>query len=296
MAFVIQILIYGIGLGAIYALFSLGFTLVFGILKVLNLAHGGIYMVAAVVAYVLMSSLGLNPVAALVAACLIAGVIGILQDLVLFRPLRLRGVSGFELAPFIGSIAFNGIIVYGVLFFFGADTRAFTSSIIPEVNLGIGSVSVSSNMICAATISIVLMAGLYYLVHNTRIGRAMRAIAENEVAARLMGISVNRIIMATLFISSFLGGVAGVLNGMFLGDISFSMGGAMLLKGLCVIMAGGIGSIRGTLLTGFLLGIIETCLDGFGLTLWSPVVAFASVFLILYIKPTGLMGRERLAV
>lgn len=296
MSFFIQILIYGIGLGSIYALFSLGFTLVFGILKVLNLAHGGIYMLAAVIAYVLISSLGLNPVLAFVIACIIAGIIGILQDFVLFRPLRARGISGFELPPFIGSIAFSGIIMYGVLFFFGADTRAFSYSIIPEVGIGLGSVSISSNLLVATVISVVLMSGLYYLVHKTRIGKAMRAIAEREDAARLMGISVNRIIVATLFISSFLGGVAGVINGMFLGDVSFSMGGPILLKGLCVIMAGGIGSIRGTLITGFLLGIIEAFLNGFGMTLWSPVVAFAAVFLILYIKPTGLMGRERLAV
>jgi branched-chain amino acid transport system permease protein len=295
-AFFLQILIYGIGLGSIYALFSLGFTLIFGILKVLNLAHGGIYMLAAVIAYTLINSLGLNVVAGFLIACIIAGLVGILQDLLLFRPLRLRGITGFELPPFIGSIAFNGIIMYGVLFFFGAETRAFTYSVVPETNLEIGSISVSSNLIVATMISIALMAGLYYLVHNTKTGKAMRAIAEKEDAARLMGISVNRIIMTTLFISSFLGGVAGVLNGMFLGDVSFSMGGPILLKGLCVIMVGGIGSIRGTLFAGFLLGIIETFFNGYGLTLWSPVVAFAAVFLILYFKPTGIMGKERLAI
>ena len=295
MSLFIQLLIYGLGLGSIYALFSLGFTLVFGILKVINIAHSSIYMVAAIIAYVLIKSAGVNVVVGFLAACTIAGLIGILQDFVLFRPLRLRGITGFQLPPFIGSIAFNGIIVYGVLLLFGADTRSF-GNILPEANLGIGSVSISSNVIVATTISIALMAGLYYLVHSTRIGKAMRAIAEREDAARLMGISVNRIVAFTLFVSAFLGGVAGVLNGMFLGDISFSMGSPMLLKGLSIIMVGGIGSIRGTLITGFLLGIIETFLNGLGFTLWSPVLVFASVFLILYLKPTGLMGRERLAI
>jgi branched-chain amino acid transport system permease protein len=291
-SYYLQQLINGIFSGSIYALFAVGYTLVFGVLDILNLAHSAVFTLGAVVALVLLTNFGLPFWLAVLLAIAVCGAIGYGLDLVAFRPLRHRGAP--HISSLITSIALALIFVSLTENTFGANSRRFPPGVAPSGELQVGAIGIDRLELIILALTIVLMLVLGYVIRSTRAGRAIRAVAENPRAAFLMGINVDRTIALTLVISSALGGLAGILYGLSQHDVSPYIGRDQVeLKGLAVIVVGGMGSITGAVIAGYLLGLVEVLVL---VTLGTNVrsgVAFALLFLALVLFPSGLLGERR---
>jgi len=284
--------INGIFLGSIYALFAVGYTLVFGVLDIINLAHQAVFMLGAFFALVLVGTLHVSIAVALPVAVLFSGALGILLDRIAFRPLRGRADS--NLAGLISSIAVATLFEAIALQLFGPDTSRFPFGTFPERRLQVGTAVVSTLQLGIVAISVVLMVILTYLLRRTRLGRQIRAVAENPRAARILGIDVNRVIAASFFISSALGGAAGVLFALAFNSLSPDVGRSVELKGLAVIILGGMGSVPGAVLAGFAIGLIEVFTVAYLGSSYRDAVSFAVLFSVLLIRPRGLLGRAAL--
>jgi branched-chain amino acid transport system permease protein len=286
--YVAQQLLNGLFLGSVYALFAVGYTLVFGVLDILNLAHAGIFAVGGMVAWWLVNDGGWNIVAALIAATLVAGLLGIVLDRVAFRRLRQRGAG--QLAPLISSIGM-ALIFQGLLQAkFGPDNLAYPAGAIPRTAWVIAGLRIQPVQLLELVVALVLMVALNWLVRRTAFGRQMRAVAENPRTAALLGINIDLVIIGTFFLASALGGTAGVLYGMSLNSVELAMGAKVELKGLAVIILGGMGSIPGAVLGGFLLGLIEAGTAAFFAPQLRDAAAFTLLFLMLLVRPGGLFG------
>ncbi|HEX5465983.1 MAG TPA: branched-chain amino acid ABC transporter permease [Candidatus Limnocylindrales bacterium] len=284
-----QQLFNGIFLGSIYALFALGYTLVFGVLDVLNLAHAAVFTVGACMALVLVARLGLPAWLGVVGASLGAGLLGLLLDRVAFAPLRGRPEERF--AGLISSLAMASLFIAFVQGLFGPNAYVFPPDAVTIDALRIAGARLPIVQLVVIGVSLALMAGLGWLVQRTRFGRSLRAVAENPRAAALLGIDVARVNAETFFISSALGGVAGALFALAFDSVSFDMGTSVELKGLAVIIVGGMGSLLGAFVGGLVLGLAEVlAIAGIGST-WRDAVAFGLLFLILIVRPAGLFGR-----
>lgn len=280
----------GLFQGAVYALFALGFTLVFGVLDILNLAHASVFMWAAMVAWFLVAEMGVPFFLALPAAIVFAGLMGWLLDLIAFRPLRRRGAP--QLSALISSLGLVAVLEGAALGLLGPQTRRFPPDAYPNDTITLGPIVFSIIQPLNLLIAALMMVGLHLLVQRTSLGRQMRAVAESPRTAALLGINVDRVVAITFMLASALGGAAGVLFGVTFNAISFEMGARMELKGLAIIILGGMGSIPGSVVGGFLLGLIEV----FSVAVLSSglrdAVAFSVLFLILLIRPSGLFGRS----
>ena len=287
-----QQLLNGLFLGAVYALFAVGYTLVFGVLDILNLAHAAIFTAAAFAAFSLALAGWPLPLAFLAAAVL-AGFIGILLDRVAFAPLRARNAG--TLVPLISSIGVAiiiGAILRGI---YGVDEKHFTTGGLdtaPVIHVGV--VTFTTVELAIFFSAIVLMLGLSYVLRSTTLGRRIRAVAEDRVAAALLGVDLERTIAATFFIASGLGGAAGVLTGLEYNSVTLDMGGPIELKGLAVIILGGMGSVTGAVVGGFILGAVETLAIAYGLSPWRDAIVFGVMFVLLVARPTGLFGKRAL--
>ncbi|HME91842.1 MAG TPA: branched-chain amino acid ABC transporter permease [Myxococcaceae bacterium] len=284
--------INGIFLGSIYALFAVGYTLVFGVLDIINLAHQAVFMLGAFFALVLVGTLHVSIAVALPIAVLFSGALGILLDRIAFRPLRGRADS--NLAGLITSIAVATLFEAIALQLFGPDTSRFPFGTFPERRLQVGAAVVSTLQLGIVAISVVLMVILTYLLRRTRLGRQIRAVAESPRAARILGIDVDRVIAASFFISSALGGAAGVLFALAFNSLSPDVGRSVELKGLAVIILGGMGSVPGAVLAGFAIGLIEVFTVAYLGSSYRDAVSFAVLFSVLLIRPRGLLGRAAL--
>jgi branched-chain amino acid transport system permease protein len=302
-----QQLLNAISIGSIYALFAVGYTLVFGILDILNLAHSAVFMLGAAVTYSLVINHGLSFWVACVLGVAVAALMGLVIEHVCLRPLRRRRAP--PIAALISTIGLALIIVAaieqgraGTIFNFlwvdGANSVSFPGSVVPNPTWYVAGLTLEASRVAIIPISIFLMLVLGYVMRYTQVGRGLRAVAENPRAAQLMGLDVDRMISLTLIISSALGGLAGILFGVALGDISPYIGRDFVeVRGLAVIVLGGMGSIPGAVVGGYLLGLIE----GIALVVLGSSarggVAFAALFLILVLRPQGLFGaqlRERI--
>ena len=308
-----QQLLNGLFAGSAYALFAVGYTLIFGVLDILNLAHQAIYMLGAFCALALVTGnvagLGSLPgglqlpfwLATLV-AMLIAGLLGILLDRVAFAPLRKRPDTHFS--GMISSIAVTLIFEALAIWLFLPQRSQFPSGTIPAgaVTIGGGTLPYSRVLVIAA--ALVLVVALTLLIRFTRLGKAIRAVAENPKAARLLGINVEGIYAFSFFLSSALGGAAGIFYGLAVSRLDPTMGRTVELKGLAVIILGGMGSVPGAVLGGYILGLTEVVVVAvnntsiFGITLtntsnYRDAIAFVLLFLILVLRPTGLLGARR---
>lgn len=284
-----QQLVNGLFLGSVYALFALGYTLIFGILDILNLAHAAVFMLGAFAALVLVTELQLNIWLALLGSMVISGLLGVLLERVAFAPLRRRPDT--HLAGLISSIAMALMFEAFALWRFEARTSRFPAGTHSDRSLELFGATISELQILILAISLVLMGLLQYLVRWTRFGAAMRAVAEDERAARILGIDVERTIMLTFVLASALGGAAGVLYSLAFNAVNPDMGRAIELKGLAVIILGGMGSIPGAVLGGFLLGLVEVMSVAItGQSSYRDAIAFAALFLILLVRPRGLFG------
>jgi len=302
-----QQVLNAIFIGSIYALFAVGYTLVFGVLDVLNLAHSAVFMLGAVITYSLVVLHGMPLLPAAVIAVLVCGLLGLLIEFVALRPLRRRNAP--PISALISTIGLALIFVaiveqatpgtfFSWLWQDGANSVRFPSGTVPDPTYHLAGLTIEGTKLGILVTTVVLLLVLGYVMRFTQVGRALRAVAENRRAATLLGINVDRIFASTLFVSSALGGLAGLLFGLAISDISPYIGRDQVeLKGLAVIVLGGMGSIPGAVLGGYLLGLIEVfALVRFGGNVEAGV-AFAALFLMLVIRPQGLFGarlRERL--
>jgi branched-chain amino acid transport system permease protein len=297
----IQQLLNGVFIGAIYALFALGYTLVFGLLDVLNLAHSEVFMLGAVVTYSLVALHQVPFLLAVALGIIAGGVLGLVIEFVALRPLRRRGAP--PIAALISTIGLALVMVALVeqaksggalswLWRDGANDVQFPAGKVPGRIWHLAGLTLPADKVAIVVITVVLMAVLGYVMVKTPAGRAVRAVAENPRAARLMGVNVDRVIMWTLVASSALAALAGILFALALNDISPYIGRDQVeLRGLAVIVLGGMGSIPGTFIGGFTLGLLESLTI---LTLGTDVraVGFIALFVMLILRPSGLLGQR----
>ncbi|HVD00529.1 MAG TPA: branched-chain amino acid ABC transporter permease [Candidatus Dormibacteraeota bacterium] len=302
-----QQLLNAIFLGSIYALFAVGYTLVFGVLDVLNLAHSAVFMLGAVVAYSIVGLHGGPFWLGMLAALTVSAGMGLVIEFVALRPLRRRGAP--PLSALIATIGLALIIValieqshaggwLGWLWQDGANPVRFPPGSVPNPILHVAGLIIPGDDIAIGIVTVALMLILGWIVRATSVGRALRAVAENQRASRLMGIDVDRLFALTLVGSSALAGLAGVLFGLALSDIDPYIGRDQVeLRGLAIIVLGGMGSVTGAVVGGYLLAIIEVAVIVAGYTNLRAGVAFAALFLMLVLRPQGLFGsrvQERL--
>ena len=283
-----QQVINALWLGSVYALFALGYTLVFGVLDILNLAHGAVFMWGAFFGLLAVTKLNMPIWAALLVAMLGAGILGIVLDRVAFRPLRKRNAP--QLAAIISSIGASTILVSLAQGAFGAQVSRFPFDTLPAQVFTAGPVRVTLVQVIVFAVSLVLMAALLLFMRRSRSGKAMRAVAYSGRISSLLGIDVDRIIVTTFFVSSALAGASGVFLGLAFSAISPFMGAPIELKGLAVIILGGLGNVPGAILAGFLLAATEVFGVAYVSSDFRDAIAFAVLILVLLIRPSGILG------
>lgn len=283
----IQQLINGLSLGSIYALIALGYTMVYGIIKLINFAHGDIYMLGAYIGYIVITYSGLGFIPALLIAMIGCALIGIVIEKVAYKPLR----KATRIAALITAIGVSFLLQYVTMYFMSPNVRTFPSVFVNKIFM-IGNIRLSIQQLLIFTTTITLMLLLQFIVRKTKIGRAMRAVSVDEDAAKLMGINVNAVISFTFAMGSALAGAAGVLVGIYYNSINPLMGVIPGLKAFIAAVFGGIGIIPGAMFGGFAIGIIESLVSGYGNSLYKDAVVYAILILILIIKPTGLLGKK----
>ena len=283
-----QQLFNALSLGCVYALFALGFTLIFGVLGVVNLSQGAVFMVGAYAALTAINRLHAPLWAAIAFAFAFSGLVGLLIDRLVLKPLRTRNAP--HLIPMIATIGLGLALNSLVQGLFGAENQRFPSEVLPQDSLQIAGVSVTVLELGIILVSFVLMTVLMLTLQKTQLGRALRAIAESPKAARLLGIDVDGLFMLTSFVAAGLGGIAGVLIGLYSNALFPLMGQPMLHKGIAVIILGGMGDIRGALLGGLFLGFAEVLSVAYIGSTMRDAVAFGLLFLVLLVRPKGLFG------
>jgi branched-chain amino acid transport system permease protein len=282
-------LINGITLGSIYAIVALGYTLVFGVLDIINMAHGEIFMFGAFIGMLLISHFEAPVLLALGGAVLVTAAMGFLLERLALRPLRgRRGAS--HLASLISTIGVSIILENLAHHVFGAGNKPFPTSF-ADTQFSIGSTTIYLVQIIILVIAILLMVGLSLWLSKAKTGKALRATAENLETASLLGINTGRIIVSTVMVASAMGGIAGVLVGMAFNYVNNQMGLAMGLKGLAIIILGGMGSVNGAMAGGLILGLAETFVVAYGDSGYRDAIAFAAIIVILLIRPQGIFGQ-----
>ncbi|MDD4801885.1 MAG: branched-chain amino acid ABC transporter permease [Syntrophomonas sp.] len=284
----IQQLINGLSLGAIYALIALGYTMVYGIIKLINFAHGDIMMVGAYVGFFSLSVLDSNILVAMIYAMLACSILGVLIEKIAYKPLR----YSTRIAALITAIGVSLFLEYFTLFLLGPAQRVFPDTAFPVNNYNIIGVSVSNKDIFVIVSAVILMLILQYIIRMTKTGKAMRAVSEDKDAAVLMGISVDKTVSITFAIGSSLAAAAGVMIGVYYNTVNPLMGIVPGIKAFVAAVLGGIGLVPGAMVGGFLMGILETMVSGYGNSLYRDAVAYGVLILILIIKPTGLFGKN----
>ncbi|NLA84452.1 MAG: branched-chain amino acid ABC transporter permease [Clostridiales bacterium] len=285
----IQQIINGISLGSIYALIALGYTMVYGIIKLINFAHGDIYMLGAYIGYFCMTTLKLGFLPSLFIAIILCMIVGICIEKIAYKPLR----NATRIAVLITAIGVSLFLQYGTMFFVGANVRTYPPLTgLMAKRFKYGHTLISMHQIIIVITTIVLMTALQVIVKNTRIGKAMRAVSLDKDAAQLMGINVDSTISFTFALGSALAGAAGVLVGIYYNSINPLMGTMPGLKAFVAAVLGGIGIIPGAMMGGYLIGIIEVFVSGYGSSMYRDAVVFAILILILILKPSGIMGKN----
>ncbi|WP_338449162.1 branched-chain amino acid ABC transporter permease [Niallia oryzisoli] len=284
----IQQLVNGISLGSIYALIALGYTMVYGIVKLINFAHGDVFMVGSFVGFYSMTVLDLGFFPSLILSMVVCALFGVLIERIAYKPLR----NATRIAALITAIGVSLFIEYGTIYFRGAQPEAYPGDALPSSTIDIFGVSINSQSLFILGISLLLMIILQFIVHKTKIGKAMRAVSYDTEAAQLMGINVNNTISATFAIGSALAGAAGVIFGAYYIKIEPLMGIIPGLKAFIAAVLGGIGIIPGAMVGGLVLGVIESFVSASGFSLWRDGVAFIVLILILIFRPSGLFGKN----
>jgi len=284
-----QQIINGISLGSIYALIALGYTMVYGIIKLINFAHSDIYMLGAFIGYFSMTTLKLGFVPSLLLSMVFCTITGVVIEKVAYKPLR----HATRIAVLITAIGVSLFIEYTTMAIAGANVRSYPplTGILTKSFL-LGNINVSMQQVIILGITIILMILLQFIVKKTRIGKAMRAVSLDSDAAELMGINVNTTISFTFALGSALAGAAGILVGIYYNSINPLMGMLPGIKAFVAAVFGGIGIIPGAMIGGYFIGIVEVLVSGYSNSLYRDGVVFAILILVLIIKPTGLLGKN----
>jgi branched-chain amino acid transport system permease protein len=299
MAFFFQELVNGVTVGALYALVALGFSMVYGVLKLLNFAHGDLYMVGAFVGYFVIQWFGgptaisipvpLLLIIMFVLAALLTGGLGVAIERFAYRPLR----NAPRIAPLITAIGVSFFLENSALLLFGAQFRIYNTPDFISFNSGftIGSVSIDAVQIMVIVLGVVLMIGLRQLVNRTKLGKQMRAVSADTEAAEMLGINVNFTIAATFFLGSALAGIAGVMSGLLFNQVTNTIGFTAGLYAFTAAVVGGIGSLPGAMLGGLLIGLAQSFVTGYVSSLYTDLIVFGLLIAFMVIRPSGLLGR-----
>jgi branched-chain amino acid transport system permease protein len=297
----LQQIINGVSLGAMYSLLALGFTMIYGIIELINFAHFNIFMVGSFVGLWILEATGLVGqttilpwlpltgvlVLAFVGTMLVSGGLGVLIERVALRPLRnVRGTSAM-----ISTIGVSYILFNLILLTVGADTQNYPNPI-PRINWEIGGAVLELREVLVWVVGLVLMVGLHMFVRRSRLGKAMRATAQDQEAARMMGVEVDRVVVLAFFVGSALAGAGGMIFGLYYNFTSFVIGYSAGLRAFTAAVLGGIGNIVGAMVGGVLIGLIESLSGQFISARWTDVIIFSILILVLVFKPTGLLGLQ----
>jgi branched-chain amino acid transport system permease protein len=302
MAFFFQELVNGITTGALYALVALGFSMVYGVLKLLNFAHGDLYMVGAFIGYFVIQWFGgpsklTIPVPLLLVimfflAAVVVGGLGVAIERFAYRPLR----DAPRIAPLITAIGISFFLENSALLLFGAQYRVYNTPDFISFSSGIqiGSVSIDAVQIMVLALGVVLAIGLRLLVNRTKLGKQMRAVAADREAAEMLGINVNFTIAATFFLGSALAGVAGVMAGLLFNQVNNTMGFTAGLFAFTAAVVGGIGSLPGAVIGGLLIGLAQSFVTGYVSSTYTNLIVFGLLIVVMLVRPIGLLGRAQL--
>ena len=286
----ISYLINGISLGSVYAIIALGYTMVYGIAKMLNFAHGDIIMVGGYVVLTATAAMGMSPMLGILAAVIVCTVLGVTIERVAYRPLRNAASS---LAVLITAIGVSYLLQNVALLLFGADTKSFTSVVsIPAVTLAGGDLTITGETMVTIAACIIIMAGLTLFINKSKAGQAMLAVSEDKGAAQLMGINVNGTIALTFAIGSALAAIASMLLCSAYPSLTPYTGAMPGIKAFVAAVFGGIGSIPGAMIGGILLGVIEILGKAYISSQMADAIVFAVLIVVLLVKPTGILGKQ----
>jgi branched-chain amino acid transport system permease protein len=286
----ISYFISGISLGSVYAIIALGYTMVYGIAKMLNFAHGDIIMVGGFAAFTVVSTMGLPPALGVLVAVIVCTVLGITIEKVAYRPLR---NAASPLAVLITAIGVSYLLQNLALLIFGSSTKSFVSVVnVPAIQLAGGQIKISGETIVTIITCVVVMVGLTLFINKTKSGQAMLAVSEDKGAAKLMGINVDETIALTFAIGSGLAAIAGVLLCSTYSTLSPYTGSMPGIKAFVAAVFGGIGSIPGALIGGLLLGLIEILSKAYISSQLSDAIVFGVLIVVLVVKPTGILGKK----
>ncbi len=283
-----QQLINGLVVGNIYALFALGFTLIFGVNHIMNMAYGAVFMVGAFAGLAAVQFIGSSFVLALIAGALGGGVVSVVLDWVAFRPLRRRRAN--EFAAIVSSIGAGFVLMSLAQQLTNTKVMRYPFDIFPAMPLTFLGVRITLLQLSIIVLVAVLIAGLLFLLYRTSFGRQVRAVAVAENTSKLLGVNTGRVHFSVFFLSGALAGIAGVLIGIVFNSVHFMMGEPFLLRAFVVIILGGLGSIPGALVAGILIGVMQTLTVAYFSAGAADVVVFTALFLILLFKPNGLFG------
>ena len=284
---ILQYLINGISIGSVYAIIALGYTMVYGIAKMLNFAHGDVIMVGAYISFCVTSYLGLPAWAGVLAAVAVCTILGVVIEGLAYKPLR--GTP--SLAVLITAIGVSYFLENVAQLILGADPRVFpNTAVIPSVTYNVGGLNISLTTIVTLAVAVVSMAALTLLVQKTKMGKAMRAVSEDMGAAQMMGININRTITFTFAVGAALAGIGAILYCCKYPQVKPTTGYLLGLKAFVAAVLGGIGSIPGAMLGGLAIGVAEVVVTALGYSTWTDAVVFAILIVVLLVKPTGFMG------
>ncbi|WKF84920.1 branched-chain amino acid ABC transporter permease [Lacticaseibacillus pantheris] len=285
---IMQQLINGISLGSIYALLALGYTMVYGIIKLLNFAHGDVYMLGAFWGYFVINYWHFNFIFALISTMAITALVGVIIEFLAYRPLR----HAPRVAALITAIGVSYFLENGMSYLYGASARSFPQ-VIKQHNYHVAGISISNIQIIILGTAIFLMVALQFVIKQTKMGKAMRAVANDPDAAQLVGINPNHVISFTFAIGSALAGAGGVLIGLYYNSIDPLMGMTPGIKAFVAAVVGGIGSIPGASIGGFLIGILETATQAVGLSAYKDAAVYVVLIIILLVLPSGIFGKNK---
>ncbi|MFM1677422.1 branched-chain amino acid ABC transporter permease [Streptococcus mutans] len=283
----LQQLINGLILGSVYALLALGYTMVYGIIKLINFAHGDIYMMGAFIGYFLITKYHMNFFVALVLTMVLTATLGVVIEFLAYRPLR----NSTRIAALITAIGVSFFLEYSMVRLVGANKHAFPQTL-ATVKYNLGPVSVTNVQLIILGVSIFLMLALQFIVQKTKMGKAMRAVSVDSDAAQLMGINVNSTISFTFALGSALAGAGGVLIGLYYNSVDPLMGMVPGIKAFVAAVLGGIGIIPGAAVGGFMIGLLETFSVSIGLASYKDAVVYAVLIIILLVRPAGILGKN----
>ena len=283
----LQQLINGLILGSVYALLALGYTMVYGIIKLINFAHGDIYMMGAFIGYFLITKYHMNFFVALVLTMVLTAILGVVIEFLAYRPLR----NSTRIAALITAIGVSFFLEYSMVRLVGANKHAFPQTL-ATVKYNLGPVSVTNVQLIILGVSILMMLALQFIVQKTKMGKAMRAVSVDSDAAQLMGINVNSTISFTFALGSALAGAGGVLIGLYYNSVDPLMGMVPGIKAFVAAVLGGIGIIPGAAVGGFMIGLLETFSVSIGLASYKDAVVYAVLIIILLVRPAGILGKN----